>query len=1074
MNRIFTLSLLAAAALATPAPAEAAPVQRHTRSSAAPAATAARPAGPLRVTKRTTAAGSNIFGYLCYSDNDADIQGLYSLEAEGYELMWQDPLLERYAEIYTGWARNGVLHAVALMADDYGNTSAYNIQQDLFTGDLFDIKPVAVGGSYFTVVTLNQTDGYVYGVASQKDGGWVFSKAPSGSPEVVLPICEADNAHNFCSLTYNIEDGKMYGINYEMNFVTIGTDGEVTVLAPVKLDKQAAAYQTGLIYAPQEHKFYWNVNYADETSALVTIDPVTYEFEVVERYLYCEEFAFFVSPDGKADPTLPGVPEFVGCSFEKGSLSGSVSFRLPTTTDGGDALPASINWIAWLDNNEYSTGTAAPGATVTVDFSDLEEGRHIFAMSAETAGKEGLRGRQAIFIGPDRPKAPADVTLSADGNLTWQPVTEGVSGGYIDLPALRYHIQDNAGNELAVTTSTSWTTTLPADAAMKAYRFGVTAEYDETEVSATSWSNLIVAGRPFQLPAQFVPTPAQAMLFTTDDANSDGRGWIYDDGYEFDTEEAFKCYYGNIDSDDWLFLPAIELPADDKAVEFSFDSRLLSRFLMNETLQVFVGSAPDAESMKPLGEPFTPATDYNTNAYYYVGSGVTYFGFHCTSPAGNAGVAVRDIIVKKSDIALTTPSAPSDATATAASEGVLKITVDMTMPDKDILGNDLPAGVNMTASVQNLDSGAEASAQGVPGKKVQMTVDAVQGVNNMILKVEYAGGSSRYVDLAVYAGVATPENPAKAEAVNAEDMRTTYLTWDAVTTGADGGFVNPSAITYNVYILRDGFGGITWEPVASGLKETSYTYQTSPNAAQEYLQFGIAAANEAGVSMDYTPAYAVVGMPYDLPMGEDFAKMTSEDDVTLEPYVIASPTPAYTGEWNFALPSQISNTIASQEGYYLIAYGAPGAKARIGIPRFSTADDAKLILNSMSCYGIAPISVYAECYGVEPELIGTVPLVSHGLPHKVTFALPEKFANKKWVQLYFDCELSAENRVACIRGFEVTGKIGVAGVEADADGLITVSDIAGRILLRDAAPDALDTLLPGLYIVNGRKLRINR
>ncbi len=1072
MNRIFTLSLLAATALASALPSSAALPRRHARSIAAEEQAPAK--RPLRVAKRATAAGSNIFGYLCYSDNEADIQGLYSLEGEGYELMWQDPLLERYAEIYTGWARNGVLHAVALMADDYGNTSAYNIQQDLYTGDLFEIKPVKPGGSYFTVVTLNQEDGKIYGVASQPDGGWAFSMAASGLPEIVTPICEADDAHNFLSLTYNIEDGKMYGINREFNFVTIATDGEVTVLAPVKLDKAPADYQTGIIFAPQERKFYWNVNYADETSALVTIDPVSYEFEVVERYLNCEEFAFFVSPDGKADPTLPAPPVFESSDFGKGALSGSVTFRLPTATDGGDPLPASIEWIAWLDNNEYSTGSGKPGESVQVSFTDLPLGRHIFAMSAAVGDKEGLRGRQAIFIGPDTPKAPAGVNLSADGQLTWQPVTEGVSGGYVNLSALRYHIQDGAGKELAVTSSNSWSTTLPADAAMKAYRFGVTAEYDETEFSSTSWSNTIVAGLPFSLPAEFVPTPAQALLFTTNDVNADGRGWIYDDGYEFGTEEAFKCYYGNIDSNDWLFMPAIDIAKDDKIVELSFDARLLSRFLSNEEMCVYAGTSPDPSSMKPLGSPFKPSETYSNYAFYYLGSGVTYFGIHCTSPAGNAGVAVRNFDVKKSDTSLNTPAAPEEASAMGAKDGVLKIRVDVTLPSKNIAGQDLPADAMLTAKVQALEAETVATAEGKPGSKLSLEVDAVQGQNTMLLNVEYGGNASRFLELSAYAGVAVPVSPTNVKARNGEDMHITYLSWDPVTTGVDGGYVLPENITYNVYILRAGYAGAVWEPVAQSLKQPSYTYVAPPNAAQEYLQFGIAAANEAGVSSNYTPAYAVVGTPYNLPMGENFAEMTSDDDVTLEPYVVAYPSAAYTGEWNFVLPSQISTSIATQEGYYLIAYGQPGAKARIGIPRFRGGSDVKLVINSMSCYGIAPVSIYAECDGCEPELIGSVPLVNVALPQKATFEIPAKFADKKWVQLYFDCELTAESRVACIRGYEVLGTTAVEAVEGQEDTSVTVSDLAGRVLLREADPAELSRLAPGLYIVNGRKVLINR
>ncbi len=58
--------------------------------------------------------------------------------------------------------------------------------------------------------------------------------------------------------------------------------------------------------------------------------------------------------------------------------------------------------------------------------------------------------------------------------------------------------------------------------------------------------------------------------------------------------------------------------------------------------------------------------------------------------------------------------------------------------------------------------------------------------------------------------------------------------------------------------------------------------------------------------------------------------------------------------------------------------------------------------------------------------------------------------------------------------YEVTGNgtVGVEGIEAEADGRVTVVNLQGMVLLRDADREALKQLPAGIYIINGRKVRI--
>ena len=1023
-------------------------------------------AGALR---RMTAGGSNIFGYLCYSDRDSDLQGLYSLDPEGMTCMWQDPLIERAAELYTGWQRNGLLYGVALTVNSGNVTSGYNVTQDLYTGEVYEIKPVT---NYFTVATLNESDGNVYGVA-KVDGVYNFAHAPSGSPDLVYPICEADKTHDFISLTYNQTDGKMYGVNKNLDFVTVATDGTVTVISHVDLGKQVYPYQSGLIFSPLEHIFYWNVCFADDTSALYSISEDGLTYEMIENYSYCEEFAFFVSPDGKADPALPKAPVFVSSDFARGSLSGTVTFSMPDTTEGGTALEGQLGWTALLDNVEYKTGTAAPGSDVTVSFSTLPQGRHTFMLTATSGGKTSMRGRVTLFIGPDVPKAPAGVTLAADGTLSWQPVTEGANDGWIDLSGLVYRIYDDEGKLLDVVDDTTYKADLPGDAPLKAYRFGVEAAYGSENFSARSWSAYRVAGQPLSLPVDLTPTPEQALLFTIDDANGDGRGWIYDDGYNFSTPAAFKCEYGNVDADDWLFLPPVDFADASKVYELTLNARCLSVAYKDESFRIFVGDAPTPEAMtKAVTETLTPAQNYAPVTAYLAGvSGVKYIGIHGESKAQRAGVGIREISISESNVASATPSPAADIKARGADGGKMNVIVDFKMPSTDIAGKELAADTQLEALLSNEAVNGIVTATGRPGQTMTMEITGVQGTNNLSLVINSPHGSSPAAQFTSWCGVARPMGVTSVNCEPASDMMSARLSWNPVTMPSGDGYIDPEAVTYNLYIYR--YLGEYWEPYVSGIDGPSYTYECPRGAAQEYFTFGVRAVTAAGESDGIAVAYAVLGTPYSLPMEENFETMTDPEVFSIEPYIWSRPTAAYTGEWDCVVPGQISNDIASQTGYYLVGYGTPGTKARIGIPRFTTSkSNAVVNLSTLNCNGVALFNVYAECEGVGLTLVGTVPFNREAKVHTYSFPLPAEFAGKAWVQVYFDCEFSDENKVGCIRSFSVTADAAVSEIDDAQSATVTVVDLAGRVLLRDADRSRLDGLAPGFYIVNGRKVRL--
>lgn len=1083
MKKFLTICLTAGigamtAAAAIPAPQAAAPAEgrrplsaaypchrhkadtrgiRHIQQTQAKAAADTRMAVRQSPAKRITSGGANIYGYLYYTEDPEFMPQMCELDAIGYTPIWDDPVCAQGAEVSTGWLRDGVLYSVATVTFGDMVFGAYNVRQDFYTGEIMEVKQLGEEDSFFSTAALNEADGHVYGVYAGEEG-WMWGKAPSGAIEMIEPICEADNAHTFSSLTFNTEDNTLYGINILHDFVKIANDGEITVLRHVELEKPFTSYMTGLIYSNIDKCFYWNVNYEDETAALYTIDPQTYEFTLAEEYDECEEFIYFVTPDRKLAANAPEASEIKSIDFGKGDLSGTITYQLPSTLADGSSYTGDLTWTAYLDNERYSSGTAKAGSEVSVKFEGLETGRHSFGFVTAANGSQSRQTMKIMFIGKDTPEAPENVILT-DKMLSWDPVTTGVQGGYIDRDALIYRVYSGE-DEVASTKECYIDITLPTDKEMQAYNFSVSAEYGDIYVSEQTPSNYVIAGTPFTIPTQFEPTRLQSMLFTVDDVNCDGRGWGFDSGVNNDppTDPAFRCMYGLTASDDWLFMPAIDFPSDDRFYTLSFMSRIAMERYPLEYLEVYVGSAPDPEEMTRVVLPkFTPAVNYTAyEAYVRVEKpGVNYIGFHCTSAPDMAGIMLRDIRISDNNIPLTTPSPATDLKAEAGENGALNATVSFTMPLNDISGAPLDKEAVLTATVTGKTT---ETVTGNPGERLSATVETVQGKNNISITVSYSDSKSLPATVEVFTGQETPAQVKNLRYELSSNMMSVTLTWDPVDKGVLGGYIDPSTVTYDICILRESMFGYYWENIDEDITETTYTYTLPTGSMQEFIQIGVATRNVAGTSEEVTNISTVIGTPYRLPMSQDFGAMDADSQFSINPFVTYDPDDTYIAEWVLATPSQLSSSLTDREGYYLVCTGDPGAKGRIGLPRFSTlASNAVFELSTLTFTGFVPVSIYAECEGVPMTLIGKVEKSNITAPVKHQFRLPDEFDAKAWVQIYLDATMMPDQPFAAIRDLKVSA---VNGVEELAESTVAVTSGNGYITVTGAEGKAISIVTP--------------
>ena len=99
----------------------------------------------------------------------------------------------------------------------------------------------------------------------------------------------------------------------------------------------------------------------------------------------------------------------------------------------------------------------------------------------------------------------------------------------------------------------------------------------------------------------------------------------------------------------------------------------------------------------------------------------------------------------------------------------------------------------------------------------------------------------------------------------------------------------------------------------------------------------------------------------------------------------------------------------------------------------------------------------------------------------VKITLKEALANdgEYMLQIYASafildgCQTSSEIKVNYTVD-KTVGVDGVDGIKADGNGKYTVTNLSGIVVLRDANAAALRSLPTGLYIVNGKKVLLNK
>ncbi|MCH5237892.1 MAG: hypothetical protein J1E95_08860, partial [Muribaculaceae bacterium] len=631
-----------------------------------------------------------LYGYLWYSVNPSALSGLYEIGPSLGERLVYDYFSDYYGyKLLNGWyltgknAVGGVNVGMDLDSGRILNYTYYEINLD--TGSTANGISYPVQQWMFMYCAyhpeLDRVYGYMLDFTSDAP---IYVWASATKNTLDDPESNYVKVADYCyAMTYCHADGQLYGVNTKNQFVRIALDGTQTVLCT--LPNASSIYTNffaGLCWNEGSKKFYYNANYTDDTSAILSISPDGKTVETVYGLPDAAEFSYMFTKLNGALPNQPYQPTVGAISFPDGSLSGTVTYTLPSYYGNGSAIDksADMTYTATLDGSVYdgagATGTGHPGDRITVDYT-VSQGLHAFGVYVTLDGENSPRGYRATYIGNDTPEQPTGVVLAYD-KISWNPVTTGTHKGYIDASAMEYEVTLN-GQVLGTTSNTYWDIELDSEGELTGYVATVTPKCHGM-VGKTAESNRLVYGEPYYLDNGYyiVPTEQQWEQCTTFDGNNNGQTWEFEEGMgDWNGEgDCFRIMWSS-KFDDYLFLPPVYLDASDKYYKLSF--RCADGYQGHDTtLEVIYAKAPTPDAkVGTILQPFYPRQqhapgfarwDLQEGYFEIKESGVYYIGFRAYSNEGD-GAYFNAISLEPSDVTPVSPRTLDVLSVQAAANG---------------------------------------------------------------------------------------------------------------------------------------------------------------------------------------------------------------------------------------------------------------------------------------------------------------------------------------------------------------------------------------------------------------------
>lgn len=993
---------------------------------------------PRAAADMTLPSGATLQGFLAYDAEEKMQLGWYAVKPTGETSLiwaWDAQFSQAGLSPRGAWFRNGrfCTHAVASYGGDQQIFGSLYMELDPATGRLLFNEVIDVYENPFSNIIAPvyvESEDKVYGFSVAPDGSkYSFSCAPAGKLIEATEIRRLDSPGDRCySLAYNQDEKCFYGINFFDKLVRISMDGTSEEICAVPLTG-ISGDRGGLIYSPLDGCYFYNPQFYEKPSAIYAVYPAEKKFVLLNQFDTDKQFVSLYTPDNAAVlDAAPKAPTVKEVNFTAGNHEAAVVFTMPSATEAGAAIAATMTWKACVDSKQVATGTAAAGADVSVDFTTLADGFRALQFFVSDGTNTPNPAVATVFAGYDAPAMPTGVKLT-DSKVSWTRVRRGEHNEYFDATDLSYTVYIN-GEKVGTSTTPSLDITLDPTKPVAAYTATVVATAHDID-SKPGLSNKLVFGAPMDLPISFEPTVSDFDLMTC--FNLDGGAaygeWCYSERWD---RPCFSSGWSkDVDANDWLILPGAVFADADKAYRFSLEAACGGMSGKEEYFEVWLGTAPDPAMMRTpvISKTQVHSTDWESysNLFGISQAGTYYIGIHAVSKANQYALNVSKIKVEATDLSARGPEVATGLAVTSTDHAKLTATVEFTLPTRYLTGLMIPEYKTLKATVSTEAGSVDVS--GNPGATVSATVPTRQGDNVVLVKCFLEDAEGAACETIVFTGVDMPDYVENMKTQVTEDNMGIRFTWEAPLKGLNDGYFETTGLEYYIGEI-DELGEFVEEPVLAGKDVFEYTYRLPAGAKLAHRRIALAASNAAGLSFARWYVGTVVGTPHTPPMVEGFDNMT----FTYEPISIQTPTAEYTnGGWDWAQPELIDPAFNHGAGdFALTGYTdeAP-ARVRLSLPKFSTSNcsEALLTLDLWNGNGRASeVNVYGSTFGVNATLLESIPLGTGWEEYDVV--LPQSLLNRPWVNILIDAKLPSENHYLILSGYSVNTTTGIGNVEA--------------------------------------------
>lgn len=880
------------------------------------------------------------FGFYSFSnDGSTTLTGLGNTVGE-----WEN--------VSNGGAYANGKYYCMLVTGNYASYKSYFRVYDVATWTLE--KDICLGTNNEESVTGDMTYDHVSGVL-------YASTRPFGNTETghLVTIDRETGAITriaetgfMCALAADAK-GQLWGIDRNGVLYKIGKDGNkerigATGFVPNTTYSQSATidYRTGRMYWIFSGHVEGDI-YKSTFSRLFDVDLATGAATTLTTFSNEEKIcalgivnAHPDAPDDIADlsfsPTAPG------------SMTGKVTFTVPTLSYAQSALSGDVDITLTLDGEPAESGKAAPGSTFTRDITVSGEGNHTASVVLSHGGHDGVKASRTTYFGIDAPSPVTDLTFVTDesrstATLTWTAPTAGLNGGYIDTDAITYDITRLPEQSVAATgyKGNSFSEIIPDN--MQNMRYKVEVSYNGQK-SKAAYSNYAIGGQPWSLPfIEMFNDAASFNKFTVIDANNDSEEYeeFYAPRWHYDSEYAAAFYYTNSyigQADDWLITPAMSL---EKGNGYRVTFKAYGYHGYPNQLQLTVGRKPTVESQSRI------ISDHNfsapnlspvqLSADFVAEDGDCYIGFHNISD-GSDHMSIDDIFIRKLNSG-DVPAVVTEATASANQDKMVELA--FTLPTTTANGKALEGTLDVYI-YKGIETKPVATIRGCqPGSRHQWTDEhTIPAVNTYYITATNDKGESIRTTVEINMAEGIPGAVSDIE-VSLNTNGHVELNWSAPAAGTDseGRPIVPENVQYTITRIS----GAVFTELARDYRGTSFT-DTDPLAdtdgQQGIVLYRITPTSATGEGPQSTSPVITVGEAYTLPFEETWMNQI-----------------ATTGPWR-SDAQNLSWSVVST-GYDPFALGQDG-------PGLLKAEGDDIYMQPGSGYYISPRINFSEV--VEPKL----------------------------------------------------------------------------------------------------------